>query len=386
MEEKNEQRRGQKFEDVETRGAGTQFAARFRPGFLATGVGSVPFVRAEEALRLIWQSVPRAPHWPQLPKMGAESAFVGQYLRALIETGVMEDYARPRFRAEAGDWAERMARFYELYLAAEAGDDAALEHFGFSGVGGEGLESFCRDIEERGTREALILKGQLSGPVTLGLQITDQNRRASYYEDSQREMLVKSIAMHARWQTRRLKAYGLPVLMSVDDPGLYAVGASTHVTLDKSRIIDDLNSIAGEIIGQGGIPGAHVCAGMDWTILFDSMIKVVNFDAYEYMTGMLVLAEELERFLTRGGVLAWGIIPTGSALNRENRLTLRQRLEDNILELVRRGVNEERLRAQSLLTPSCGTGTLSPEQAEQIYGLLKELGKELSKELPIGAD
>ncbi|CAA7602913.1 Hypothetical protein DEACI_3736 [Acididesulfobacillus acetoxydans] len=353
-------------------------ALGFPPRFLTTGVGSVPFARTEEALRLIRQSVPRAPHWPQLPKMGAESAFIGQYLRALIESGVMADYARPRFQAEAGDWAERMARFYELYLAAEAGDNAALEHFGFSGQGGEGFEGFCRDIEEHGTREALLLKGQLSGPVTLGLQITDENRRASYYDDSQREMLVRSIAMHARWQTKRLKAYGLPVLMSVDDPGLYAVGASTHVTLEKGRIIDDLNSIAGEIMGQGGIPGAHVCAGMDWTILFDSMIEVVNFDAYEYMTGMLVLAEELERFLTRGGVLAWGIIPTGDALRKESVGSLRRRLEENIGELGRRGVNEERLRAQSMLTPSCGTGTLSPEEAERIYGLLKELEKELA--------
>jgi hypothetical protein len=345
----------------------------FKPNFLTTGVGSIPQTNVQDALDLIWKSVPLAPHWPQLPRLGAESSFVGQYLNALIETGVIADVKDPRFQVEATDWVERMTVFYTLYLEAIEGDQQALERFGFSSLGGEGFEVFCRNLEHHGTRDAVILKGQLSGPLTLGIQITDKNRRSSYYDDTLRDMLVKSLALHAEWQTKRLSQFGLPVLMMIDDPGLYGFGASTHITLKREQLIEDLNAIVEGILRQGGIAGVHVCAGMDWTLLFDSKVQVVNFDAYDYMQSMVALAEPLNAFLTRGGILSWGIVPTNPIAWEETAQSLKIRLENNIEELVKRGVDESLLRQQSMLTPSCGTGTLPKELAEHVYGLLGDL-------------
>jgi len=345
----------------------------FKPCFMATGVGSIPLTKGEDALELIWKSVPLAPHWPQLPRLGAESSFIGQYLNALIETGVIADVEVPKFQIDATDWVERMTAFYTLYLEAIEGDLQALERFGFSSLGGEGLEVFCRNLENYGTRGAVILKGQLSGPLTLGMQITDKNRRSSYYDDTLRDMLVKALALHAEWQTKRLNQFGLPVLMMIDDPGLYGFGSSTHITLQREPLIEDLNTIVEGISRQGGITGVHVCAGMDWTLLFDSNVQVVNFDAYDYMQSMMALAEPLNKFLTRGGILSWGIVPTNPIAWEENAQSLKIRLENNIEELVKRGVDESLLRQQSMLTPSCGTGALSKELAEHVYGLLAEL-------------
>jgi hypothetical protein len=346
----------------------------FKPRFLATGVGSIPQTKVEDALDLIWKSVPLAPHWPQLPRLGAESSFVGQYLNALIETGIIGDVEVPKFQVDAPDWVERMTIFYTLYLEALEGDQKVLERFGFSSQGGEGFEVFCRNLEQYGTRDAVILKGQLSGPLTLGMQITDKNRRSSYYDDTFRDMLVKALALHAEWQTKRLNQFGLPVLMMIDDPGLYGFGASTHITLKREPLIEDLNVIVEGILRQGGIAGVHVCAGMDWTLLFDSKVQVVNFDAYDYMQSMIALAEPLNEFLTRGGILSWGIVPTNPIAWEETAQRLKIRLENNIEELVKRGVEEALLRQQSMLTPSCGTGALPKDLAEHVYRLLAELG------------
>ncbi|KJR45705.1 hypothetical protein UF75_3898 [Desulfosporosinus sp. I2] len=346
----------------------------FKPHFLTTGVGSVPLKTSEDALGLIWKSVPFAPHWPQLPSLGAESSFVGQYLNALIETGVIANVQEPKFQVEATDWVDRMTVFYELYLEAVDGNEQALEKFGFSAQGGEGFEAFCRDLERFGTRDAVLLKGQVSGSLTLGMQITDKNRRSSYYDDTLRDMLVKTLAMHAEWQTKRLRKFGLPVLMTIDDPGLYGFGASTHVTLSREQLIEELNVIIEGILRQGGIPGVHVCAGMDWTLLFDSKVEVVNFDAYDYMQSMMVLAEPINRYLARGGILSWGIVPTNPVAWEETTQKLIVRLEQNIEELVKRGVDESLLRQQSMLTPSCGTGTLPKDLAEHVYKLLMEIG------------
>ena len=345
----------------------------FRPHFLATGVGSLPQTKGEEALDLIWKSVPLAPHWPQLPRLGAESSFVGQYLNALIETGVIGGVEDPKFQVDATDWVERLTVFYTLYLEAIEGDPQALERFGFSVQGGEGFEAFCQDLAQNGTRDAVLLKGQLSGSLTLGMQIKDKDRRSIYYDDTLRDMLVKTVALHAEWQTKRLSQFGLPVLMMIDDPSLYGYGASTHITLNREQLIEELNAIIEGIFRQGGIAGVHVCAGMDWTLLFDSKVQVVNFDAYDYMQSMLAVARPLNEFLTRGGILSWGIVPTNPIAWEETSQSLKILLENKIAELVTRGVDESLLRQQSMLTPSCGTGTLSEELGEHVYKLLAEL-------------
>lgn len=349
----------------------------FKPCLLKTGVGSVPLANGDEALSLIWKSVPLAPHWPQLPSLGAESSFVGQYLNALIEIGVIGDIENPKFQTEAEDWAERMTVFYTLYLEGIEGDEQALERFGFSAQGGVGFEVFCRDIEQYGLRDAVLLKGQVSGSLTLGMQITDINKRSIYYDDNLRDMLVKTLALHAEWQTKRLRKFGLPVLMTIDDPGLFAFGASTHITLKREQLIEDLNAIAEGILRQGGIPGVHVCAGMDWTVVFDSKVQVVNFDAYDYMQSMIAAAVPLKTFLSRGGVLSWGIVPTNPIAWEETAESLKLNLENKIGELVKRGIDESLLRQQSMITPSCGTGTLPKELAEHVYRLLAEIGHDI---------
>ena len=346
----------------------------FKPFFLTTGVGSLPHTNSEEALEWILKSVPRAPHWPQLPRLGAENSFIVQFLNVLIETGVIADIKSPKFQVEALDWADRMTAFYTLYLEVIEGDEQALERFGFSLEGGDGFEVFCRHLERYGTREAVLLKGQLSGPLTVGMQIMDVNKRSSYYNDSLRDMLVKTLALHAEWQTKRLRRFGLPVLMSIDDPGLFNFGAATHITITREQLIEELNVIVEGILRQGGIPSVHVCAGMDWTLVFDSKVQVVNFDAYDYMQSMMASAEPLNRFLIRGGILSWGIVPTNPIAWEENPRSLKLNLEEKIEELVRRGVDEFLLRQQSILTPSCGTGALPKELAEHVYTLLYELG------------
>jgi hypothetical protein len=49
------------------------------PKFLATGIGSVPFRNPEEAVRLILSSLPEAPHWPQMPRLGFLEQMEVQY-------------------------------------------------------------------------------------------------------------------------------------------------------------------------------------------------------------------------------------------------------------------------------------------------------------------
>lgn len=351
----------------------------FKPRCLATGIGSVPHSEPDQAVQFVFSYFPEVPYWPQLPMRGSAEGFLNQFIGPLIDLGLVAvKENKYYFDTEQEEWGAKLARFYETYMAALEGNDEAINFFRFPEDSASGFYAFLRYLDSHGTGEAKLLKGQISGPLTVGLALTDQDRRAVYYNPQARDVLIKTLAMQGLWQARVLSKYGLPVIVFVDDPGLYASGQSTFITLKKEEITSELNSIYEAIKGAGAIAGTHSCSGMDWSILFESDVDIVSFDAFEYFTTVTSYPDELKSFIERGGCLAWGIVPTSSqVLGVQTVQTLAGKLDEHLNYLEQKGLNRSVLLEQAMITPSCGTGTLSMEMAVKAHELSRDLAVKL---------
>lgn len=342
---------------------------------LGTGIGSMPHQQTEPALGLIFKSLPEIPHWPQLPTVGEEEGFIRQYLNPLIERGlVIESAGRfPFFQTDSADWLERMTQFYTDVLAGH--DDQSVARFAFPPSAAVGFHSFIERLSQEGTGNALYLKGQLSGPVTIGFQVTDEKMQPSFYHDDLRDILVRSLALQVRWQVRTLASFGLPVILFIDDPSIYGYGQSTFVGLSRESIQQSLIPLIEAAKDEGALIGVHACAGVDWSLLFELPFDFVNIDVYHYFTSLLVYIREFDSYLARGGSLAWGIVPTSDEIEAESAESLLVKLEEQMVTLEKKGVDRNRLRSQLLFTPSCGTGSLSVAQAESVYRILPRISQ-----------
>jgi hypothetical protein len=342
---------------------------------LATGLGSLPHGSPKDAMELIFTYCRHIPHWPQLPRRSAAEGFVAQYLAPLIKQGIVAIKAggSPYFNQDDARWEERCLSFYELLLDDSA---SALEPFAFPPEAAAGFYAFTAG-KEYIPDEAVCLKGQLSGPVTVGFQVTDARGTPSFYTPSLREILVKTLTAQARWQAARLKALSLPALLFIDDPGLYNYGSSNAVGLGRPEIQASLQEIIEAVRAEGCFTGVHCCAATDWSLLFELPLDLVSFDAYDYFPSLQVYAEDLECFLERGGALAWGIVPSSEKAWQEDSTSLQRLLEEKMAALAWQGVSEERLRSQYIITPACGTGTLDAGLAERIYRLTSQLAGRL---------
>ncbi len=350
----------------------------------ATGIGSMPHEDVSAALKLIKDNLAQGPHWPQLPKLGGEEGFSRQYLTPLMKLNILglKKGEAPFFYNMEEDWPEREQEFYQLYLdAQESGEsqDRVIKSFAFPRDGARGFYAFLEEDWRSQAGSPLFVKGQISGPLSLGLQITSGEGKAAFYHDSLRDILVKSLALHARFQVRALKKFPLPVIIFIDEPALLSFGQSTYASLSAEEIAASLEEIIYAVQEEGGIAGVHSCSGVDWSILFNLPFEIVNFDAYAYFDSLLVYAEDVESFLQRGGILAWGLVPTSEAIEREDILSLQEKFFHGIERLSRRGVSPELLSKQYLITPSCGTATLSQIQAEKVYRLAAGLQIALEK-------
>ena len=119
--------------------------------------------------------------------------------------------------------------------------------------------------------------------------------------------------------------------------------------------------------------GVHCCGNTDWSLLLKLPIDILSFDSYGYFDSLLLYDKPLHDFLARGGWLAWGLVPTGHELHREEEGSLWRKFQGQVEEAAARGLDLHRLLSQALLTPACGLGYLSPEAATRALALLHNL-------------
>ncbi len=346
---------------------------------LATGIGSLPHTSPDRAIDLVVNCFGRIPHWPQLPQRNRAEGLVTVFLGILVKKGIVTlGEHQAAFCTDQPQWEQNLLELYELLLGDFSGGDGAESNFAFPAASAAGFYEFLRRVPGL-SGEVLGLKGQVCGPLSAGFQITDTQGRPSFYSDTLREITSHVLARQAGWQTRALKALGLPVMVFIDDPVISNYGSSITVGLGREEIRDSLKIVIDQIRSAGGFTGLHCCAGIDWSLVTDLDLDVLSFDAYDYLSPMLVYSEQLGLFLDRGGVLAWGIVPTSDAAWQEESYSLVERLQRGMDALVKRGVNGNRLSRQFMITPSCGTGTLTLELAERIYNMTAELTARLKQ-------
>jgi hypothetical protein len=201
--------------------------------------------------------------------------------------------------------------------------------------------------------------------------------RASLYNETLADAIVKNIAMKARWQVRQLRAVRPHVLLCVDEPYMASFG-SAYISLNHGQVVAMLDEIFAAIHQEGALAGVHCCANTDWSVLLATSLDFLNLDAYGYMENLGLYPVELRTFLDRGGVIAWGLAPNSDEIHAATPPHLAERLwrgmEAMAAKAKTRGVSlrAEEFAERSLITPCCGLGSTTVEIAELVLESLAE--------------
>ena len=184
--------------------------------------------------------------------------------------------------------------------------------------------------------------------------------------------------MNARWQVRQLQSARPNVLIFVDEPYLASFG-SAFISLSRPQVLGLLNELFDAIHQEGALAGVHCCGNTDWSLLMESSVDVLNLDAWSYMETLALYPAELRRFLDRGGLLAWGIVPNNEHVFETSPDDLARRLRSGISNICSKAagrgvqIQPQEFERRSLLAPCCGLGPATPEVAERSLLLLGRL-------------
>ncbi|MBN1485646.1 MAG: methionine synthase [Chloroflexia bacterium] len=332
----------------------------FVPACLPTAVGSFPHRDAVSACALILETLPEIPIWPQLPRRSFRENMYAQYSEGF--PGLVLDLEQEKVQVDRDRAEGELEPLYLAYLEEQ------VSAWGISSDDALGLHLFLEQKDQ--VSGALAVKGQVTGPVSMGLQVTDRALRPILYDEVLFDALAKHLRLKATWMEQQLRQLHDQVIIFVDEPYMSTFG-SAFISLSREQVIYSLEEV---FAGLSCTKGVHCCGNTDWSILLETSVDILNLDAYNYAESLSLYPQAVQDFVRRGGIIAWGIVPQEEGLIMAATVEdLQQRLEAAWDLLANKGLDREEIVQAALITPSCGLGSVSVAAATRALELTAEL-------------
>lgn len=342
---------------------------KFTPEFRCTAIGSLPFKDVDKALSFVVKYFFDLPFWPQLPKKSPLEGMCIQFSENIpILTLKDKDVV---LKDNIDDKALEL--FYDKVIAKD------YEYFC---VGKDYASGFYKALEfiQKGYIESDIIKCHVTGPFTFSASVKSDKNKSLFSDSAFFQIINSGLSLKALWQIKKIKALGKKVILFVDEPYLACLG-SAFTPLERGNVVKALTELITPLKEEDVLVGAHCCGNTDWPIFIESGFDIISFDAYNYLEKLMLYAKELKSFLLAGGILALGLVPTtdfvGSKINLDS---LVKKFQDDLSRFLAKGIDQNLLLRQALVTPSCGMGTLEENISIEIMNLLKEFSQFIRKE------
>jgi hypothetical protein len=275
---------------------------------------------------------------------------------------------------------EREPEIIEFYDRYEAAD---LDYFQTTPAVAPFIHHMIRKIRENRPAELKWVVFHTAGPLLFGDYLKQADGRPSIHNETLRDILIKGMNIKARSLVAAVRAQLPDVEVVVDLPETTLVTfTSASGTGSRGEVIDAIDA---GFAGVDGIRWVHCCANIDWTLLTGSDIDVINFDAYQHVEQLLLYAADLKRFLEKGGMLAWGIVPVDSAsLAEETTESLVEKMFSAIDRFAGLGIDERLMASSSWVMPACDMVLLSPGEADRALMITSEISRAMRKTYDVG--
>jgi hypothetical protein len=262
----------------------------FKANCGTTAMGIMPHRDIDKALKLVLSL--DIPFWPQLPHVSFYEDMYAQFSQHF--PGIVVDaentklsFDTSRFEKELEEYSQRMEDPRTFALSEEY---SVVYHRFLA----ENLSNF------------MAIRGQLIGPVSFGFRVTDENDKPIIYNDEVKTILFDFIQRKVNVQYRELREKNPHAFVWLDEPGLGWVfsGLSGYTDIPARQ---DYRSF---LSGVEGLKALHLCANVNLPYLLQMGTELISFDAFQIECIPKEYAKFISEFITSGGVLCWGIVPT----------------------------------------------------------------------------
>ena len=259
-----------------------------------TAMGIMPHRNVEQALRVALSL--DIPFWPQLPKV---SIYEDMYVQTSQNfPGIAVDFDKERLKFDTSRFEQELDAYFVKMDVPETFALTAQYSVVFHKFLSRELQGYK------------AIRGQVTGPVSFGFKVLDENLKPIIYNDEVRTVLFDFIQKKANIQYRALKERNPNAFVWLDEPGLGYVfsGLSGYNEQQAKEHYHDF------VAGLEGPKGLHLCAEVNLPYLLELGVEILSFDAYQIGFMPKEYAGSVAEFIKKGGIISWGIVSTESTV------------------------------------------------------------------------
>ena len=337
-------------------------------------IGSLPHNNVEKAMAVVERDFDEIPFFPQLSNVSKNEDMVVQFLEGFPSWDGKSDFI---VNPDDEDFYVALEKFFSDY--EEIVSDISCEKLDEYGISEEFSSTFPKFIKIIADTKPDYAKGQIVGPFTLCSMLSDINGKNLVYDETLRDIITKLLSLKVLWQIRKIKCANpttVPIIF-MDEPTLSQLGTSAYLTVSENDVTSMLSEICNLIKENGGICAIHCCGKCDWSIPIKAGVDIINLDGFSFGEHISLFSEEVNKFLQNGGKIAWGIVPTlaGDILDNLSVVDLADKFCNCVKYLTNKGIDEKLVIDNSLITSSCGAGSLTEKLSEKAMDMVKELSQ-----------
>jgi hypothetical protein len=339
-----------------------------------TAMGIMPHRDIEKALELALSL--DIPFWPQLPNV---SLYEDMYIQTSENfPGIEIDKEKERLVFDT----ERFQKEIEDYFIKMEDPNTYALSKKYSLV-------FDKFLSKDLTRYVAI-RGQVTGPVSFGFKVLDENLKPIIYNDEVKSILFDFIQKKVNYQYEMLKAKNPNAFVWVDEPGLGYVFSGLSGYNDQQAKRDYYDFVQ----GLSGPKGLHLCADVNLPYLLDLGVEILSFDAFQIGFMPKEYTQSVYEFLNNGGIISWGIVPTHSSILSNGGSKDLVSILINYWNIISEntGLDQKQIAIQSLIAPSrcclkdissdqgsCEISNIEEKIVEKAFSLLLEISNILKE-------
>ena len=332
----------------------------------AIAIGSLPHTNTNDAMELMGRYFKQIPFFPQMTKINKNEDMINQILEGL-----------PSFLDFEG--------FYSDYNSIILGENPEkLEKYKISSAYSAAFFDFEKFVANT---KPDFAKGQIVGPYTFLLSLTGRDGKSAIFNKTLRDIVVKFLSLKALWIISQIKSANsdtIPIIF-LDEPSFAGFSENGHFAVTDDEVVNMIKEISDIIHKNGALCGVHCCGECRWDIPISAGVDIINPDVYTYPENFFEYSKNIGKFLKNGGKIAWGIVPTKdlAVLKEVTVRNLVEKFKFCVKYLTNSGIDEKLITDNSLITSSCGVGSLDIESAGRAMGLVFELSEILRNDKEI---
>jgi hypothetical protein len=255
-----------------------------------TAMGIMPHKDVDKALDLALGL--DIPFWPQLPHV---SLYEDMYVQTSQNLpGIEINFDKGRLAFHTAKFQEGLEDYFAKMDQAETYALTPEYSVVFQKFLSKDLERYR------------AIRGQITGPVSFGFKVLDENLKPIIYNDEVKSILFDFIQKKVNFQYQELKKRNPHAFVWVDEPGLGYVFSGLSGYNDQQAKED----YAQFVQGLEGPKGLHLCAEVNLPYLLELGVEILSFDAFQIGFMPKEYTQSVAEFIKKGGVISWGIVPT----------------------------------------------------------------------------